>query len=88
MDPDIHVGLGAQPVIDSLIVQWPDGALQKSYEIAADTVYSLTRPSTGKIGQIPYISRFGVILFTSHPYAPTELYPKSSAVIKSMLGSC
>lgn len=38
MDPEIHIGLGSSTSIDTLILQWPDGRLQKLYQVPADTL--------------------------------------------------
>jgi hypothetical protein len=41
----LHVGLGAEVLVDSLSIRWPDGTHQVVREIAADQVLSLVQPA-------------------------------------------
>jgi hypothetical protein len=36
VDPVIHFGLGSTQIIDSLILVWPDGMIQKMYDVQTD----------------------------------------------------
>jgi hypothetical protein len=42
VDPRIHVGLGTRPV-DSLVVTWPDGAVETRTQVPLDTTLTLRR---------------------------------------------
>ncbi|MDX1479999.1 MAG: CRTAC1 family protein, partial [Saprospiraceae bacterium] len=39
---NIHFGIDTVPVVDSLIVHWPSGVIDKLYGVAADQIVSLT----------------------------------------------
>ncbi len=43
MGRQIHAGLGRSGQIDSLIIQWPDGAVQKMQDIRSDTTLVVNR---------------------------------------------
>lgn len=45
VDSDIHFGLGNSKMVDSLVIQWPAGEVQKIYEIKSDTVVTIRPPS-------------------------------------------
>jgi len=51
IDQAIHVGLGAKEHIDSLIIQWPDGSVQKAIDVKCDTVYLVSRTNLIKLNE-------------------------------------
>ncbi|MEO0262991.1 MAG: ASPIC/UnbV domain-containing protein, partial [candidate division WOR-3 bacterium] len=42
----VHFGLGSYVVIDSIIVKWPSGVIDKIYNLPADTILYLVEGST------------------------------------------
>lgn len=46
----IHVGLGEQEKIDSLIIRWPDGRIQRMKDLAADRTITLDIREAGPVG--------------------------------------
>ena len=58
ISPDIHVGLGKEIAVDSLIIQWNDGSVQKEGVIKGDTVFILTKSVSSKSNHENYISSF------------------------------
>lgn len=47
----IHFGLGSSTAIDTLIVRWPDGALQYDFDIKANQMLTIAYQPTGKFKQ-------------------------------------
>jgi hypothetical protein len=60
MDPDIHIGVGDAHYIDSLIVQWPDGNINKMIHVRSDTVLTINRKDLIRCNQIPYIADLSI----------------------------
>lgn len=58
VDQDIHVGLGSDIQIDSIVVQWPNGMVQRSTEIKSDTFFVVSQSKDGFYAEGSYISRF------------------------------
>jgi hypothetical protein len=50
-----HFGLGAAEAVDSLVVRWPSGIIQKATEIQAGTFLELTEKDTVQYYGPPYI---------------------------------
>jgi len=48
-DGRVHVGLGKQPRIDQIVIQWPDGSTESFTGIEADTIVTVRR-GTGRSG--------------------------------------
>ena len=48
-DGRVHIGLGSQPHIDQVLVQWPDGAMESFADVDADRIVTLRR-GTGRVG--------------------------------------
>ena len=44
-EPFLHFGLGEATVVDSIVVRWPDGRLQRLNDIAADQVVTIEKSS-------------------------------------------
>jgi enediyne biosynthesis protein E4 len=51
-DVRVHVGLGALPKIDAVVVQWPDGQRERWASVSSDRVVTLRR-GTGSPMSIP-----------------------------------
>jgi len=62
VDQDIHIGIGKNPEIDSLIIQWPDGYVQKLNNLPTDTILHISKNKKGKISDKSYIDEFLVDL--------------------------
>jgi len=60
IDPDIHVGLGTSQEIDSIIIQWPDGKIQKQYNIKSDTNLLIVKHSGLSKNSESHISEFAL----------------------------
>ena len=58
IDQEIHIGLGNEKQIDSLIVQWPDGMVQTIREINTDTIFTLKKDKSGSFVEGSYIEKF------------------------------
>ena len=58
VDRDIHVGIGSDPGVDSLIVQWPDGMVQQMGDIQNNSTILVPKLKTGKFYNTSYISQF------------------------------
>jgi hypothetical protein len=39
----VHLGLGAASLVDSILIQWPDGMLQKEYSVNANQFITITQ---------------------------------------------
>ena len=48
-DGRVHIGLGNQPHIDQIEVQWPDGSTESFTGVGADRIVTLRR-ATGQSG--------------------------------------
>ena len=58
VDQDIHIGLGGNPQIDSLIIQWPDGHFQKQIDVVVDATHMIYKSNTLDTHEGNYISNF------------------------------
>ncbi len=58
VDPDIHVGLGADIRIDSIIIQWPDGMVQREVELQGDSSFVISRSENLSYCAGSFISQF------------------------------
>lgn len=58
VDPAIHIGLGNNEQVDSLIVQWPDGTVQKTIDVKCDTIHIISRSNLAKFNEGNYIENF------------------------------
>ena len=43
-DPRLHIGLGNAARVDSLVVTWPSGRVQRLTEVEANQILHLTEP--------------------------------------------
>lgn len=46
---EAHFGLGTAPIVDSLIVQWPNGQIQKLYHVPVNQLFNLDYPVVQKM---------------------------------------
>lgn len=58
VDQDIHIGLGNNNHIDSLIVQWPDGEVQIVYDVQTNANYTLKKSESTFFHIGSFISQF------------------------------
>ena len=58
VSPNIHIGLGRNQEIDSLIIQWNDGYVQKEKIVNTDTTYVISKSNSSKLYQGSYITEF------------------------------
>ena len=52
VDPRLHIGLGGASMVDSLAIVWPDGKVERRYEIAPNQALTLHWQQAGE-GQAP-----------------------------------
>jgi hypothetical protein len=72
MEPVAHFGLGSLTAVESIVIQWPDGASHSISNPAVDQILRVTRPS----GLVPadFTGRCG------NSGASQALYPESTAI--------
>jgi hypothetical protein len=58
VDQDIHIGLGTSQRIDSMVVQWPDGTIQKIHNLPANEIFQLSKILDKKRMNDVYIKEF------------------------------
>ncbi|MCK5206831.1 MAG: VCBS repeat-containing protein, partial [Cyclobacteriaceae bacterium] len=58
IDQDIHVGVGSSILIDSMIIQWPDGTVQQSTEVKCDSIFVISRSKALSFYDGSFISQF------------------------------
>jgi len=58
IDQDIHIGLGSNKSLDSLIVQWPEGMVNKIYTPKTDTILTIKKVITSQKFNISYFDEF------------------------------
>jgi hypothetical protein len=58
VDQDIHIGLGINSSVDSLIIQWPDGKVQPVYHVKTDSEFILNKSESAFFYDGSYISQF------------------------------
>lgn len=58
VDPDIHVGLGTDNQVDSMIVQWPDGMVQQFSDVKGGSTFVISRSESLTYFEGIYISQF------------------------------
>lgn len=61
IDQEINIGLGKNRHVDSLIVQWPDGSVNRHNDIQGDTLFSLGKKESSFSSAGSYIEQFDVI---------------------------
>lgn len=60
ISPKIHIGLGTNPEVDSLIIQWNDGHVQKERIDSTDTTYVISKSHSSIAHPVNYISSFAI----------------------------
>lgn len=55
---EIHVGLGSVPRIDSMVVQWPDGMVQRIMEVNCDSIFVISKSRSLTFFDGSFISQF------------------------------
>ncbi len=58
IDMDIHIGLGKSEKIDSLVLQWNDGTIQKVRTPTANSMLEIAKSESGYTAGSSYITRF------------------------------
>ncbi len=79
----LHFGLGDEAIMDEVTVRWPSGTVQHFEKLAADQMYTITEPPTGKpepepVREPAMFSRSDVLAGSKHENPPTDDYAKQS----------
>ncbi len=64
IEQDIHIGLGNEKVIDSLVIQWNDGVIQIIDNPVADTILEISKARSHHRTEESYIENF-IYIFSS-----------------------
>lgn len=58
VDRIIHIGLGSEIMVDSIVIQWPDGMIQHILEIRGDSSLELHKSGSHFLANRSYIENF------------------------------
>ena len=59
VDTDIHIGTGEASILDSLLIQWPDGSYQRILKIKTGSTLTIRKTDAKQTARIPLFQELG-----------------------------